>query len=354
MVATPSGSSTDFDSGVAGSSLASNTPRQALNDLEKAIVVAHQKQRLAGSILGEASVRAAQAAAALEDARARADSTKDKVAKEAALEEAETAEGVATGAAAEVADAEVASQAADANVVDLTLQLRRAHMRFTADNLVDEARETAQTYKEVIGDTGRMMDQASAEHAQIGSELLRRERMALREEAAQELVALRDLVDPDFYRDLKLCDELPLHAGDLKAGESNGGGLFGEPPKVPGFKYPQPTPPLPHGKGLRSVAKYKGTERLVLDAKTANEREVSIRRVELGDATQAVCSPPLSNLPAHPGFGGFGPAPANHRLLVFVRACLCSRGLSPVSTRLCISCRRIRRPRHMHEAGRCG
>ena len=296
--------SSDFNIRINESPSVSFTPSQTLKGIEKDITLAEQRQRQARSALSAARARASEATAAAEEAREAADTCKDKAAKEEAVEAAEKAESLAEQTTAEAAEAEEASRSADANIAELARELRKQHVRATADALIDEARATATANKEVCDETWRQIDQAKVDDAQYGPEMRRLEAKAAREEEALEQLELRDLIDPDFYRDEWTACHNPelMHGhGDLR-GVGSGIDYFGPAPRVKGFKYPQETPPLPYGKGLRSVAKYKGTDRLVLDPKTGNERVVSIRRIELGDAAQ-----------------GPGPLKAVHEAVYFVQ-----------------------------------
>ena len=89
-------------------------------------------------------------------------------------------------------------------------------------------------------------------------------------------------------------------------------GTFPAPPELPHYNYPAHTAPLPRGKGVLNVAKFRKDDPTVMDAGQPDAKAVRVIKVEMGDV--ALRPPPrdaeheavyLVRRPV--GLGGRGP-----------------------------------------------
>lgn len=278
----PASSSFALRIGDDGSEAPPTPAQQSLAKTEAKVGALRSERQRAANRCSAATARATQLAAMAEEARTVADTTKDKAVKAAVEEAADAAEAEAAEAVSAQEEAQSALQAAEAALKRSVQQLRAEHNDLTAKALLDEARDMRGVYKDVRREAVSQMEEAQRDYIRIGMEVQRMERRQLRKEVAAEELALRDLVDPDFYRDLQtMIDRHPLHDREIKVGI--GAQVFGDAPRIKGFPYPTHTPPLTRHQRLHKIAKYTAEDALVLDAHTERETAVHIRRTEMGD-----------------------------------------------------------------------
>ena len=60
-------------------------------------------------------------------------------------------------------------------------------------------------------------------------------------------------------------------------------GPFPPPPELPHYKYPAHTAPLPRGKGVLQVAKFRKDDPTIMDEGKSKAKAVRVLKVELGD-----------------------------------------------------------------------
>ena len=259
--------------------------QKKLSALESSITAAQAELKTAQATRKEAGQKSSSATRKAAAAREEADGCKDKTAKDALVEAAEAAEATAASASGAEEMAIAALEQASERLRKLTKELKGLYMRYAAESIASEGRANQSLHEAVITQVGEQIKKSLEDDATVGAARRRLERRERGKEAKADLIDLRDRVDPHFYRDLEVASTNPthLHGGDLKVGGPIA--YFGDPPKVPGKHYPTPTPPLPNGVGLRSIAKYKPKDDLVLDKGTPNEQACHIRTMELGDRT---------------------------------------------------------------------
>ena len=210
-------------------------------------------------------------------------SGKDKAAKAAAQEAAAAAE-------AEVARLEPLHEEAEAIYSEVNrkyesavAQLRAEHTRFSTAALYDETRAATTHFRSVVAETDASVSQCLLEERRLGAEARRVEQQAQRAEDKAELLALRDMVDPEFYKDEYVAAvHHDMHGRPMLAGVT-GKALFGDPKPVPNHPNPEHTPPLPSHQRLHRIAKFSGEDKVTLDAGTRKAASVAIARIELGD-----------------------------------------------------------------------
>lgn len=248
------------------------------------------------STLRRLSQKAADALAIAEAKRAEASGTKDKAAKVQLEEEAEAEDAKAAELEAERAAAEAKHEEVESKYQEARVALQTLHIKLTSEKLIDEGRSETTAFREIFSEVDAGISQVLSDHARFGGEMRRLERETKRAEEKEELLALRDLVDPDFYKDEYVAYHIHTRPGkDMRIGSCPP--FFGDPKPTPGFKRPEHTAPPPYGKGLFSIAAHRVCDRVTLDAGTPRAASVAIHRIEFGD--KALPPGPLQPNKAH-------------------------------------------------------
>jgi hypothetical protein len=249
--------------------------------------------------------KAAASRAAAEAKRSEADACKDKGAKAQLIEDADAAE-------AEAAEHEAESLAAQSACTELVEKhdaakaaMRLLHVQLTSQLIIDEGRAETSAFRAVFAETDAGLSQVLADDVRFGQQTRRFERQAQRAEEKADLIALRDMVDPDFYKDEYVAFNFHTRPGkDLLAGSCPP--FFGDPAPPPSFQRPEHTAPLPADQRLHRIAAFSPEDRVTLDHGTARAASVAIHQVQLGD--KAMPPGPLRGAKPHEAVGRLPPA----------------------------------------------
>ena len=283
------------------------TPRQALGlaAFEKEAAAAHAQWWPLQEQVRLAKAESAAVEGALNAAREALDNVekKDRAAKQV---DVDIADAAAKAAAQVVREAVRSAKEANTRHRKAVHVLKRQHAKLSSEMMMEEAAAMLSANRSIMGETRATLDDVRESERRFGATAAnngREERAARRTERATYL-ELRTDIDPQYNCDLKSAkmlqrwDHLVPHHPDSLTGMKQHEMRVGVPaealnPLKPparsaSFKYPERTPPLPHGVRLHQIAKFKAGDKMVMDAtKPGDATCVLVKHVELGDVSLA-------------------------------------------------------------------